>query len=518
MLKKYILGALVGTLLAPVVLAQDMPINNSEIDKIAGQALKVFETPGMSVGIIKDGKLIFAKGYGIADIQANTPVTPDTIFGIASHTKAYTTAALAILMDEGKLTWDDKVIDHIPEFRMYDPYVTREFTIRDLLTHRSGLDLGAGDLVMFPNAKATRADIIATLQHLKPVSSFRSKFDYDNLLYIVAGEVVTRASGMPWEDFVARRIFQPLKMDSCNAVREKLPATAPLAKPYMTVNGKLTLTAFQNSDPMSAAGAINCSLVDHAKWIALQLNEGKLPDGTPIFSEQRHREMWTPNTITSGTALKNGPYNSHFQAYGLGWVLSDVNGQLLVKHSGGLMGMVTYSHLLPEQEMAVIVFTNSMNGGAMVSMSNEILDAYLGVDNGNWIETLDTMLSQRKDAADKAVAQIAKNTVGGGTPPLALQAYAGTYKDAWYGDVTVDKKEDQLEISFGRSEQLHGTLKHFQNNTFIVYWDDRTLEADAYVRFSTSFEGSITGIKMKPVSALTDFSFDFQHLDLKRIE
>lgn len=502
---------------ASTVMAADMPISENEIDQMASRALETFETPGMSIGILKDGELVFAKGYGVADIETGDAVTPGTVFGIGSHTKAYTVGALAILIDEGKLNWDDKVIDHIPEFRLYDPYVTREFTIRDLLTHRSGLDLGAGDLLMFPNSNASRADIISALQHLKPVSSFRSKYDYDNLLYIVAGEIVSRVSGTPWEEFIEDRIFDPLGMTSCRSMRERLPSNAPLASPHIAVDGKITKTYWQSSEPMTAAGSINCSLIDHAKWITVQLNEGKMEDGTPLYSEDRHNEIWAPVTMLRGSAIKSGPFGEHFAGYGLGWFLSDANGELRVRHSGGLVGIVTYSNLLPEQEMAVMVFTNSMNGGPMVSMTHEILDAYLGLDNGDWITQLhDAQEESKKHAAEVMTAAAPKSS--GGKPSQPNENYIGTYTDVWYGDIEVRQKGDDLEIAFGRSELLTGPLEHFQNNTFIARWYERTLEADAYVTFETSPEGVISGIKMKPVSPLTDFSFDFQHLDPKKVE
>ncbi|MCC3861234.1 serine hydrolase [Pseudemcibacter aquimaris] len=502
---------------ASTSLAADMPISENEIDEIAERALETFETPGMSVGILKDGELIFAKGYGIADVETGAKITPDTVFGIASHTKAYTVGALAMLKDQGKLDWDDKVIDHIPEFRLYDPYATREFTIRDLLTHRSGLDLGAGDLLMFPNSTASRADIINALQHLKPVSSFRSKYDYDNLLYIVAGEVVTRVSGQPWEEYIEEHIFKPLNMTSCRSMRERLPSDAPSAAPHIPVDGKITKTYWQSGEPMTAAGSINCSLNDHAKWIALQLNEGKMKDGTALYSEDRHKEIWSPVTMMRGSAIKRGEFDEHFSAYGLGWILSDAGGELRVRHTGGLVGMVTYTNLLPEQEMAVMVFTNSMNGGPMVSVSHEILDAYLGLDNGDWITAFKEYQQEARKRAEEVMAKAAPKS-SGGTPSQPTDNYVGTYHDAWYGDIEVRLNGDNLEIAFGRSELLTGPLEYFQNNTFIARWYDRTLEADAYVTFETSPEGNINGIKMKPVSPLTDFSFDFQHLDPKRVQ
>ena len=193
------------------VSAQAQVLSAKQIDSLVELTLKTFDVPGISVGIVKDGKLIHAKGYGVASLRTGKKVDENTLFGIASNSKSYTAAALGMLVDEGKIKWDDKVTDYIPEFKMYNPYVTEEFTIRDLLTHRSGLGLGAGDLMMFPDqSDFTKKDIIHNLRYLKQVSSFRTKYDYDNNLYIVAGEVVARASGLSWEDFIEKRIMTPL--------------------------------------------------------------------------------------------------------------------------------------------------------------------------------------------------------------------------------------------------------------------------------------------------------------------
>ncbi|WCL54046.1 serine hydrolase [Gimibacter soli] len=518
-MRQTILGVVfVAALSVPSHADDALPFKEADLDASVAAAMQAFETPGVSVGVVKDGKLVFSKGYGIANVETGAPVTPDTIFGIASHTKAYTAAALAMLIDEGKLSWNDRVIDHIPEFRMSDAWVTREFTIKDLLTHRSGLDLGAGDLLIFPEVETSRQEIIMAMRHLKPVSSFRDKFDYDNLLYIIAGEVVGRVSGMPWEEFIEKRIFAPLQMDSCRALPEGLSADAPRAYPHMTVDGKLTVTKFDKGDPTTAAGSINCSLTDHAKWVAVQLNGGKMADGTPLFSEARHKEMWTPITPLGGDAFGRPPYNTHFKSYGLGWFLDDMNGQLHVYHSGGLIGMVTYTNLLPEESLGVIVFTNNMNGYTMRSLTNELLDAYLGVDNGDWVEQSKKDYAERLANADKVVAEAKAAASGAKSKAQKADAYTGTYRDAWYGDMVVTAEKGKLRMTSKRSAQLKGDMVHFNRDTFIVRWDDRTLDADAYATFQFGPDGKPTKVEMKPVSPLTDFSFDFQHLDLQRVQ
>jgi CubicO group peptidase (beta-lactamase class C family) len=227
-----------------------------EIDELAARAMEAFQTPGIAVGVVQDGELVYAKGHGVREIGRPDPVDPDTLFQIASLTKAFTAAALGILVDDGTLDWDDRVIDYLPEFQMYDSWVTREFTIRDLLTHRSGLGLGAGDLLFWPQAKSTREDIIRAMRHLEPETSFRTAYAYDNLLYAIAGEVVRAVSGVPWEDFVETRIMQPLEMTGCRAFPDRVAGQTNRATPHMVVDGALETTFFSGGGATAAAGAI----------------------------------------------------------------------------------------------------------------------------------------------------------------------------------------------------------------------------------------------------------------------
>ena len=342
--------------------------------------------PGIAVGIVKDGKLVFAKGYGVREHGKPGQVDADTLFQIGSNTKAFTAAALAILVDEGKIRWDDKVLDHLPQFRMYDPYVTREFTIRDLLTHRSGLGLGAGDLMFFPPTDFTRADVMHGLRFLKPVSSFRSQFDYDNLLYMVAGEIIPAVTGQSWEDFVEKRIMDPLKMRPCAATYGRIPDRGDVAAPHVVVEGKLTAIPVANIDVVGPAGTINCSINGMSKWLQTQLAAGKSPDGQQIFSAERRDEMWTMNTILPVDPEEGALTGTHFNGYGLGWGLEDSFGRKRVSHTGGVPGTVTWVNLIPELNLGLLVFTNQQSGSAMESIGRQILDAYLGAPKRDWVE------------------------------------------------------------------------------------------------------------------------------------
>ena len=276
------------------------PISAARIDSVVNVVLKTFDVPGMAVAIVKDGKVIHAQGYGVRSLNTMKKVDVRTIFGIASNSKAFTTAALGMLVDEGKLTWETKVTDIIPEFRLYSPYVTEEFTIKDLLTHRSGLGLGAGDLMIWPDSSNfTRKDIIHNLRYLKPVSGFRTKYDYDNNLYIVAGEVLERISGMSWESFIEQHIMQPLGMTGSYTSIRRIKDKSDMIDPHAPVDGKVEVIHNDWSETANAAGGIWSNLEDMCKWIIMQMNNGRYGEGMTrqLFSGAVHEEMWTPQTI-----------------------------------------------------------------------------------------------------------------------------------------------------------------------------------------------------------------------------
>lgn len=490
-------------------------LSEAQIDALAAQALDAFHVPGMAVAIVKDGELVFSKGYGVADIETGAPVDGDTVFQIASISKAFTSAALAILIDEGKIGWDTPVIDILPDFRMYDPYVTRVFTIKDLLTHRSGLPLGAGDLMFWPNGKASRKDVVRAMRHLKPAHGFRDRFAYDNLLYIVAGEVVAAVSGMPWEDFIETRIFAPLGMDRCRALHKGIRGWDNVAAPHVYLDDKLQTSFFQRSEPMTAAGSLLCSADSLAKWIAMQLQEGAMPDGKTLFSKARHTEMWTPVTPLRVGPFSREQFGSNFLAYALGWGLSDIWGTLSVSHAGGLQGMVTFAQMMPEYGVGVIVLTNQQNSGATRSLAYPIMETFVHGEARDWL----TIYRERQLRRIQDATGTVEETLPDRAPiSLPSERYAGDYVDAWYGLVTVRLEGETLRLDMTRNHDMAGTMEPLAHNTFVVRWDDRALMADAYISFELDHEGTITGARMKAVDPRTDFSFDFHHLELARQE
>jgi CubicO group peptidase (beta-lactamase class C family) len=494
-------------------------LTSKQIDSVAEKTLTTFNVPGIAVAVIKDGKVIHSKGYGVRSIKTNAKVDENTLFGVASNTKAMTAAALGMLVDENKITWDAKVTDIIPEFKMYDAYVTSEFTIRDLLTHRSGLGLGAGDLMIWPDSSTvTKNQLIHNLRYLKPVSSFRTKYDYDNLLYIVAGDVVARVSGMTYEDFIESRIFKPLKMAKTAASWYRLKDRTNVIDGHAPYQGKLLPVGLSFGEVANAAGGVYSSINDMSKWVIAMLNGGKYGDQSTqqLFSAAVARELWTPQTIINGGGAR-GAFNS----YGLGWNLTNINGNFQASHTGGLSGIVTQVTLLPDLKLGIIVLTNQQSGAAFNSISNSIKDGYLNIKGMDRIKTYNDNRLRNEKQADEIVAKIWADIAAAQQASTAkpdVKSYYGTFKDAWFGDVTISEVNGKMHFKAKNSPKLRGDLTFYKGNTFIVKWYDRSLDADAFVNFSLGNTGKADGFKIEAISPLTDFSFDFQDLDFKIIK
>jgi CubicO group peptidase (beta-lactamase class C family) len=495
------------------------PIGSRAIDSLVERSMKAFDVPGIAVGIIKDGRLIHAKGYGVRSLNTRQPMDENTLFGIASNSKAFTAASLGILVDEGKIKWDDKVRDYIPEFKLYNPYVSEEFTIRDLLTHRSGMGLGAGDLMFFPDSSDfTLKEVIYNLRFLKQTSGFRTKYDYDNNLYIVAGEVVARASGSSYDEFVTDRILRPLGMDKTATSFDRLTDPSNVIEGHAAVNGKVQVIARSTVKLGHSAGGVNSSITDLAKWVQVLLDGGKYGVGKRLYSDRVARDLWTPQTIIP--VNNPGVYNTHFSAYGLGFFLSDVKGYKQVTHTGGLEGMVTQITMIPELNLGIIVLTNQQEGGAFSSITNQIKDSYLGRSGTDWVSLLSgnrqQSLTMANHLTDSIWQVIDKTRLAGKQADINL--FTGVYKDAWLGEVLISVKNGRPWFDSKRSPKLTGELFPYKGNTFVVKWRDRSMDADAFVNFSLDEEGRASGMTMRAISPLTDFSYDFHDLDFRRVK
>ena len=494
--------------------------NTKQIDSIIGYAMGKFNVAGVAVAIVKDGKKIHSKGYGFKSSVTKKPVDNHTNFAIASNSKAFTTAALAILVEDGKLKWDDKVKDYIPEFKMYNPYVTENFNIQDLLTHRSGLGLGVGDLMFFPDGSDfTIDDLLSSFQHFKPVSAFRTKFDYDNLLYLVAGELIKRVSGMTWEDFISERIFQPLNMNNSYAAFDKIKDKSNLAKPHDANSGTLKILSNYQEMINGAAGGIYSNVDDLSNWMLMHLNNGKYGDSLKqeLFTPESQREMWKIHTVTE--VNRNPRYNSHFSGYGLGWDLSDIKGNMSVSHTGGLPGMLSKTIMIPDINLGIVILTNTSDDGAGLfeAVSNTIVDSYLGLNEFGWIDKYASYFKNKKDEDDKVSKKVWELIGENKESNVKYENYIGIYKDAWFGNVEVFMNEDKLWMKSYKSPKLNGEMFFYNANTFAVKWEFQDMNADAFAMFFLDENGKAQSLKMKGISPNIDFSFDFHDLDLIRV-
>jgi CubicO group peptidase (beta-lactamase class C family) len=490
-----------------------------DLDRTVARVMQTFEVPGLALAVVQDGHVLLARGYGVRTLGQPARVDAQTLFGIASNTKVVTATALGLLVEEGLLEWDAPVIRYLPWFAMYDPFVTQQITIRDLLVHRSGLGLGAGDLLWWPPSTYNRKEIAYRLRYLKPATSFRSAYAYDNVLYTVAGEVIEAVTGQTWETFVQTRILDRVGMDGSSVRHSAAEQGGNVATPHARVDGVVRVIKPFASDNTNPAGGVNAGAADMARWLIVQLDSGRLGDRGRLYAERTTRALWTmvvprdPGVPPPELA----PLRGSFLGYALGLNVLDYRGHKLVTHTGGLPGYVSRVAMLPDHKVGVAVLTNMESGAAFNALTWTVLDHLLGAPAHDWIAAYDAL--ERRAVADVAhadsAAAAARDTAS--RPSLPLERYAGTYRDAWYGDVTIGREAGGLVIRFGHTPSLVGDLEHWQHDTFVARWRDRELRADAFVTFALTPDGSIRDVRMEAVSPATDFSFDFHDLLLEPV-
>lgn len=495
-------------------------ISEKALDQLITDTRKAFDVPGISVGITHNGKVIYAKGDGLRSMRTGAAMNENTLVGIASNSKGFTATALMMLQDEGKLSINDKVQKYIPEFEMYDPYVSKEITIKDLITHRAGLGLGQGDLMFFPEGGTLKIqDIVERVKYLKPENGFRETLDYNNILFIIAGEVITRVSGLSWADFIETRILKPVGMSSsfgsylrASGVENKIDAHAP-------VDGKVNWVPHDWNETANAAGGIMSNIPDMLTWAEFLMNGFTTKDGKKLVSDRGIQSLW--QIQQPAPVSLNGPYDTKMYGYGLGWFISDVKGKRQIQHSGGLIGTVTLFTLIPELNLGIVVLTNQQSGAAFNTITNTIKDSYLGIPDRGWLKTYkergdkatERYNKQKADAYAKA-KEFSKNK----SMQLKDADFTGIYNDPWFGDMEVKRADGKLRIDAKTSPRLKGELIPYSPTAFIIKWDDRSYDADAYFILSLDKDGKAKGAKIDAISDITDFSFDFDDLVLSKVE
>ncbi len=508
----WIAAALASVAAAPLAAQQTAPDYEAEARRITGQ----MNATGMVAGVMVDGKVAYTGAFGVLEEGKAAPVTTDTLFPIASISKAFTTTALAILVDRKQIAWDDPVRKYIPEFAMYDPWVSEHFTIRDALTHRSGLPLGAGDLLFWPDGNAQVKDVIAALPHLKPSSEFRSAYAYDNLLYIVAGEVVARVSGKSWSDFVTEEIFKPVGMSNCAADKSRIRPGQSVASGHERAAGASEGTPIDPrmdfSIAVAAAGGIYCPVGDMMTWSKFWLDRGVTADGTRLVSEEQANELWKGVTPMGNGVIAPGGGSTNLVMYSLGWMVRDFEGTPMVTHSGGAPGVASNFILLPQKNIAIFASSNDYMSTAN-AWTMHVADGLVGAQDRDVIAYAAERNAAQNAEARKLVDEAVAVPADAAPPSLPLSAYVGTYHDPWYGNVTVTEKSGALFLDMQRSAILDGPLTRYNGDVFTAIWPDRTLKADAFVTFKLE-NGKVSGMGMKAISDITDFSYDFHDLNL----
>jgi CubicO group peptidase (beta-lactamase class C family) len=516
-MRHWISAALLAVL--PVFAAAAPPKN---FDAHVEATMKASDVPGATIAIVENGKVTHARGYGIKGLGSPDAVDADTLFQIGSTTKAFTAAALAVLVEESKLGWDDRVTDRLPGFQMYDPWVTREITIRDLLVHRSGLGPGQGDLMFVPSTDISRADLVRRIRFLKPKTSFRSAYAYDNVLYAVAGQVVEQVTGQTWEDFVEARIFAPLGMKSA-VTNDVDRLTAPnRAFPHGRL-GELRGIGTQQvlnekkvalGANVGPAGAIASGANDIARWLQVQLASGQLPGSEArLFSEANANEMWQPVVPVPVTRLPPALADAtpQFRGYALGWNVQDYRGHKVIQHGGGTLGFRAIVSLLPEKNVAWAIAMNSEDNEFTIGLHYELLDHYLGLPKRDWPRAFKDFLDARNAAGLEAQRAAAAERPAS-TPSLPLAVYAGTYADPWYGPIAITESNGALTIDFRQTPGMVAPLEHWAYDTFLARWPDPLIEP-AFVTFALDAAGKPARITMKAYSPVADFSFDYHDLE-----
>ena len=458
----------VGCLTPGAAAAQKAPLNG--LDSYIEAAMKAWQVPGLAIAVVKDDSVVFARGYGVRALHKPDAVDANTIFAIASTSKAFTAALVGMLVDAGKAHWDDRVAQLYPGFRLADPYASYELTLRDILSHRSGLPRGDRLWYLSPY---DRAEIIRRLRFLEPATSFRSAYGYQNIMFLTAGQVVEKVSGETWDDAVRRRIFEPLGMRSSSTSVSALKGATDLATPHDIIAGKVSAIRWPSYDNLAGAGAINSSVHDMAQWLRLQLNQGAYR-GTRIFSDSVAKEMHTPQTIIRiGKESAELFPETHFQAYGLGWSLRDYRGRKLIGHGGVLDGMRTEVLLVPEEKLGVVVMANLDGTNLPNAVTLRVVDSYLGKPVKDWSAAFLKPYAAARVRADSVERKLVAERVRGTQPRLALAQYAGTYADSLYGSVTV--REEAGHLAFQMGPNFIGDAEHWHYDSFRISWRDREL-------------------------------------------
>lgn len=475
-----------------------------KLDAYYAKALSDWGVPGMSIAIVKDGKVVFSKGYGVKELGKPDKADAHTLYAIASNTKAFTTAAIAMLAKEGKLSLDDKVRKHLPYFELYDPYVSQDATIRDLLCHRIGHATFSGDAIWYLSDNLDAEQIIRRAKYLPQSYNFRAGYGYSNIMYITAGELMKKVTGKPWGNIIEEKIFTPLDMSRSVTSARYISQKGNYAIPHAFDGDKHTPIPWEDWDAIAATGGIISSVEDMAKWMIFNLNNGINGKDT-LLTPQLRNTLWTPHNMFP-VDHTDKDFDMHFAGYGLGWSLSDYKGRMLVGHTGGYSGMLSIVALIPDEKLGVVVLTNGMKGGLMRAVANYTIDAYLKAPVRDWSAEFLAQAKRRQASNDSRITSRMEARVEGTKPSVPVEKYAGTYYADIYGNIEVKKEGDKLRLYFEHSNRFNATLEHWHYDVWKIEWDNA--EALSWFAFGT------VQFKLDNNLSVTELEFDVPNDDI----
>lgn len=474
-IEKQLLNKIFFLLLVFFIQTQAQEDKVLKVDAFINQAMIDWKMPGFAVAIVKNDSVIFSKGYGVRDIRKSDPVNENTLFVIASCSKAFTTASLAILVDQGKIKWDDPVTKYLPDFQLYDPWVTKEITIRDLVSHKSGLETFSGDFLWI-NSTYDRKEVIQRARYLKNTSSFRSKYGYQNIMFIAAAEIIKAVTDTSWGDYINSHILKKIEMKNSNTSYAEFYKTINASKAHYTKDNETKVYTDHQIDNAQGALGINSSAYDVAQWIRLQLGRGSYK-GKRIFSERQSVEMWNNQTSI-------GQMN-----YGLGWFIRYWNGKRMMNHGGGMPGFISDVTLMPEEKFGFVLLSNYDNG-MVGAVRNYISDIFTNIEPRDWEKIMLDGYKRRMDMFDKENKRREEIRVKDSNPSLPLEKYCGIYEDKMYGKTEVSLREGKLFLQFIPSPTFRGELKHYHYDQFYIDWEDEFLTR-GWVKFDMNFTAEI---------------------------
>jgi CubicO group peptidase (beta-lactamase class C family) len=460
------------------------------LDSYVTRAMADWQVPGLAVAVVRGDSVIFARGYGVRELGRQEGVDAHTLFPIASTTKAMTTAALGMLVDEGKLGWDDPVSRYLPGFRLGDPWVSRELTVRDLVTHRTGLSRSDNLWIAAP---FDRSEILRRAGEL-PVTGFRGGYGYNNIAYIAAGEVAAAASGTSWDGFLEQRLFTPLNMTRSTSRSSRVASMPNVASAHTRPAGSVVVMARRNYDNIGGAGAVWSTVHDMAQWIRLHLGGG-MYEGRTLLQPATLRELHTPQTLMRGDSVAQRMFpNTHFRAYGLGWNLQDYHGRKLVHHSGSINYTRTQVGMIPSEGIGVVVIANLSTSNLQLAIMYRVLDALLGLPARDWSAEYLELAARSEASSLRQAAEVDSARTAGTQPSLGQSGYAGTYQHPVFGDVAVGEESGRLVLRY--APEYVAELEHWHFDTFRGRWRS-TGFGTAFVTFGLDARGRAATLELE---------------------